>query len=166
MMNTIFVLAILHILFIIYVAPVILILFAVVYVITTKSIDITCKILIIIIIILCILLVFITLIHIKADRPNDLYIKMKRINDSQSMIGLSKEQVVELLGEPRKTHKSSNTDEEVYLYNAGHIFKEITWRDRFTLWAKTYYYVFSVNFDKTDKVKSTLIEKSLKLYVP
>ncbi len=51
---------------------------------------------------------------------------MKEINDSQSIIGLLKKQVVELLGEPSKTRKSSN----VYLYNAGYIFKEVTWRNR------------------------------------
>lgn len=150
------------IMFMIYVAPVILILFTIIYVIRLKSIDITCKILIILIIILCILIVFTTLIHIKADKPSELYTKMKGINDSQSIIGLSKEQVEELLGKPSKTRKSSN----VYLYNAGNIFKEVNWRNRFSLWAKTYYYVFSVKFDETDKVKSTLMEESLELYVP
>ena len=34
-----------------------------------------------------------------SERPNDTYVKMKEINDNQSLIGLSKEQVVELLGE-------------------------------------------------------------------
>ena len=32
--------------------------------------------------------------------------------------------------------------------------------------SKTYYYVFSVDFDKIDKVESTFMEKSLELYVP
>lgn len=150
------------IMFAIYVAPVILILFAIIYVISSKSIDITCKILIIIIIVLCTLIVFTTLIHIEADRPDKLYTKMKKINDSQSIIGLSKEQVEELLGKPGKTRKSSS----VYLYNAGHIFKDVNWRKKFSLWSKTYYYVFFVNFDETDKVESTLLEESLELYVP
>lgn len=144
------------IMFAIYVAPVILILFTIIYVIRSKSIDITCKILIIIIIILCILIVFTTLIHIKADRPDELYSKMKEISDSQSIIGLSKGQVEELLGKPSKTDKSSS----VYLYNAGHIFKEVNWREKFSLWSKTYYYVFFVNFDETDKVESTLLEEN------
>ena len=34
---------------------------------------------------------------------------MKEINDSQSLIGLSKEQVEELLGKPGKTHKLSHS---------------------------------------------------------
>ena len=162
-MNFIFALVIpLLMMFMIYVAPIILILFAIIYVINSKSIDITCKILIIAIIILCILIVFITLIHIEPDKPNELYTKMKEINDSQSVIGLSKEQVEELLGKPPKTHKSGS----VYLYNAGYIFKDINWRRHFSLWAKTYYYVFSVNFDENDKVESTLMEESLELYVP
>ncbi len=150
------------IMFVIYIAPVILILFTIIHVINSKSIDITCKILIIIIIILCILIVFTTLIHIEADKPSELYTKMKRINDSQSIIGLSKEQVEELLGKPVRTRKSSN----VYLYNAGKIVKEVNWRNCFSLWTKTYYYVFSVKFDETDEVESTLMEESLELYVP
>ncbi len=162
-MNFIFALVIpLLIMFKIYVAPVILILFAIIYVISSKSIDKTCKILIIAIIILCILIVFITLIHIEPDKPSELYTKMKEINDSQSIIGSSKEQVEELLGKPCKTHKSGS----VYLYNAGHIFKEVNWKNRFSLWSKTYYYVFSVNFDETDKVESTWMKESLELYVP
>ena len=166
-MNFIFALVIpLLMMFMIYVVPVILILFAMIYVISSKSIDITCKILIIAIIILCILIVFITLIHIEPDKPNELYTKMKEINDSQGIIGLSKEQVVELLGKPAKINKSKDTDKEVYLYNAGYIFKEIDWRKKFTLWSKTYYYVFSVNFDQTDKAESTSLKESLELYVP
>ena len=87
---------------------------------------------------------------------------MKGINDSQSIIGLSKEQVEELLGKPAKIRKSGS----LYLYNAGNIFKEINWRNRFSLWSKTYYYVFSVKFDEADRVESTLMEESLELYVP
>lgn len=34
-----------------------------------------------------------------SERPDDTYVKMKEIEDNQSLIGLSKEQVVELLGE-------------------------------------------------------------------
>ena len=34
-----------------------------------------------------------------SERPDDTYVKMKEIVDSQSLIGLSKEQVVDLLGE-------------------------------------------------------------------
>lgn len=34
-----------------------------------------------------------------SERPDDTYVKMKEITDNQSLIGLSKEQVVELLGE-------------------------------------------------------------------
>ena len=34
-----------------------------------------------------------------SERPDDTYVKMKEIADNQSLIGLSKEQVIELLGE-------------------------------------------------------------------
>lgn len=33
-----------------------------------------------------------------SERPDDTYVKMKKIEDNRSLIGLSKEQVVELLG--------------------------------------------------------------------
>ena len=165
-MNAILILALMFILFMIYVAPVVLIVFFVVYVITRKSIDITSKILIILIIMLCILIVFATLIHIEADKPDELYIKMKQINDSKTVIGLSKEEVTETLGKPAKIEKYKDTDKEVYLYRAGQIFKEVDWREKFTLWAKTYYYVFFVNFDEASKVESTYIKESLELYMP
>lgn len=124
--------------------------------IRTKSISTIFKIIIIIIILLCIFIILITIIN---QKPNDLYREMKRINDNESLIGLSKEQVVELLGEPSKIYKDSDIGKEVYKYNAGHIFVEITF------WGKTHWYVLSINFDETDKVESTLMKESLELVI-
>ncbi len=37
-----------------------------------------------------------------SAKPDDTYVKIKEINENQSLIGLSKEQVVKLLGERKK----------------------------------------------------------------
>ena len=59
--------------------------------IRTKVISKTFKILIIITILLCVCII---LTNIKSERPNNLYIEMKEMNDNQSLIGLSKEELL------------------------------------------------------------------------
>ena len=49
-----------------------------------------------------------------SEKPDEIYTKMKELNDSEKLIGLSKEQVVELLGEPQK-----NSRDDLYTYDAG-----------------------------------------------
>ena len=39
--------------------------------------------------------------NIKSEKGDELYVKMKELNDNQSLIGLSLEEVVELLGKPK-----------------------------------------------------------------
>ena len=136
-----------------------LIIAAIVWLITTKLISKTFKILIVIIVLLCIFIMYITLVNIKTS---DLYVKMKEINDSQKLIGLSEEEVIELLGEPEKTRIYSDVNKKVYLYNAGYIFKELS-LGRYTILSKTYYQVLSINFDENGKVESTLLKYSLEL---
>ena len=81
-----------------------------------------------------------------SAKPDEQYTEMNEINDNQSLIGLSKEQVVELLGKPDWAE-----DERTYYYDAGKVtnylfFVEITSYDLF-IW-----------FDENDIVKSTAIE--------
>ena len=83
-----------------------------------------------------------------SERPNDTYVKMKEINDKQSLIGLSQEQIIELLGEPY-----GNTDADRYYYDAGKITNYITGGHR-------KFYIFEVYFDENDIVKSTSIRES------
>ncbi len=82
-----------------------------------------------------------------SARPDDTYIEMKKMNDNKSLIGLSKEQIEELLGE--KTDK----DGDVYFYSAGTITNHITGGHR-------KFYIFEVYFDENDIVKSTSIRES------
>ena len=84
-----------------------------------------------------------------SERPDDTYIEMKKMNDNKSLIGLSKEQIVEMLGE--KTDKYKN--EDIYLYSAGTITDYITGGHR-------KFYILKVYFDENDIVKSTSISES------
>lgn len=84
-----------------------------------------------------------------SARPNDTYIEMKKMNDNKNLIGLSKKQIEELLGEKTDKYK----DEDVYYYSAGTITNYITGGHR-------KFYIFEVYFDENDIVKSTSIRES------
>ena len=149
------------IMFIIYVGPFIFVFSSILFVLTRKSIDIISRILTVMIILVITFLSFITLIKF-IDKPSAYYSKMKQINDSKSIIGLSKEEVENKLGKPGKTKKSEN----IYLYDAGTLFRDVTFVNHYDLWAKTYYYALFVYFDENDIVKSTSLKESLEFYVP
>ena len=114
-------LVLLLIIVMIYVGPFILVLSSIIFVLTRKSIDIISRILIAINILLIAFLLFVTLIKF-IDEPGKNYSKMRGINNSKSMIGLSKEEVENKLGKPGKIEKSEN----VYLYDAGTLHREVT----------------------------------------
>ena len=116
---------------------------------------------IVIIILICTFLLFITTIKF-IDEPSKYYSKMKQVNDSKSIIGLTKEEVENKLGKPGRIKKSEN----IYLYNAGTLMKEVIFVKHYDLWRKLHYYVLFVNFDEDDIVKSTSLKKSLEFYVP
>ena len=149
------------ILFMIYVGPFILVFSSIIFVLTRKSIDIVSRILIVIIILVITFLLFITLIKIN-DKPSEYYSKMKQINDSKSIVGLSKNEVENKLGEPGKIKETEN----MYLYDAGTLFRDVTFVNHYDLWVKTYYYALFVYFDENDIVKSTSLKESLEFYVP
>lgn len=149
------------IMFMIYVGPFILVFSSIIFVLTRKSIDIISRFLIVIIILLITFLLFITLIKF-TNKPSEYYSKMQQINDSKSIIGLSKEEVENKLGKPGKIKKAEN----IYLYNAGTLFRNVTFVNHYDLWVKTYYYALFVYFDENDIVESTSLKKSLEFYVP
>lgn len=95
------------IMFIIYVGPFILVLSSIIFVLTRKSIDIISRILIAINILLIAFLLFVTLIKF-IDEPGENYSKMRGINNSKSMIGLSKEEVKNKLEKLRSIKKAEN----------------------------------------------------------
>lgn len=90
----------------------------------------------------------------ERERPDDQYMKMKEIYANDSLIGLSKEEVVNKLGKPMKTYYYKNTDEESYTYNAGAIHIGIIW-GKCNIFTTRHGYHFTVYFDKEEKAKST-----------
>lgn len=119
--------------------------------ITTEKIG--SKILKTLIIIVILLYGSIIIVNFKTETPDNLYTEIKEINDDQSLIGLSSEEVIKLLGEPKHEY-SSGEDKKRYIYSAGEIFKE-------SYWGYSYsheYYVFYVSFDENDKVENTFIK--------
>ena len=83
-----------------------------------------------------------------SAKPDKVYIEAKKLNDNNTLIGLSKEEVVGLLGEPL-----SSTD-TMYVYSAG---KKT---DYIFLGEREFYKLF-VFFDEYDRVKSTKIDLPL-----
>lgn len=86
------------------------------------------------------------------------YIKMTELNDNKSLIGLSEEEVIELLGEPidKTNHDQLGFKGTYYTYGAGVTFKR-------TIFGDTYgrkYYQLKIIFDENGIVKSTYIKES------
>ena len=81
-----------------------------------------------------------------SGKPDKIYTKMKELNDSERLIGLSKEEVIELLGEPQK-----NSRDNLYIYDAG------TLTNYLFLGEREFYDLF-IWFDENDIVKSTEID--------
>ena len=152
-MNIFIALAIILSLFIPYIICSILAI-VVIGVINTKSIkNKKSKILIIVIILLCVLIVS---INFKDEKPNDSYIEMNNISDSQELIGLSKEQVIALLGEPAyEYNKEKNT---IFRYSAGGIEKGLFLFNKAIHISNYETYKFEVVFNEDNKVESTHIQ--------
>ncbi len=123
----------------------------IIWTIITKKI--ASKILKILIIMVVLLYGTIIIGSFKTEKPNDLYTEIKKMNDDQSLIGLSSEEVINLLGEPESEYNSEE-DGKKYVYSAGNILKE-------SYWGYSYsheYYKFYIFFDENDKVKDTSIK--------
>jgi len=85
----------------------------------------------------------------ESARPDKLYTEMKEINDNQSLIGLSKEEVIGLLGNPY--NGIDTEDKSVFEYDAGKISNRL-------FFGESNFYKFIIVFDENDKVKSTSIK--------
>lgn len=107
------------------------------------------------IIIIMVILLYATIImgSFKNVKPDSTYIKIKKIYDNQSLIGLTEEEVIEMLGEPEDEYNNGKNGKE-YNYYAGKLFKESYWGYSYT----TEYYELYVSFDENGKVKNTLIK--------
>ena len=124
----------------------------IIWTITTKKI--ASKILKASIIIVVLLYGTIIIGNFKNEKPDNLYTQIKEINDNQSLIGLSSDEVIKLLGEPKHEYNNSRENKKEYVYYAGKIFKE-------SYWGYSYsheYYEFYISFDENDKVEHTLMK--------
>lgn len=82
-----------------------------------------------------------------SAKPDETYAEMAELSDNQSLIGLSKEQVVKLLGKPDHTEN----DEDVYLYDAGKV-------TNYLFFGESDFYELRIIFDENDIVKNTSIK--------
>ena len=87
-----------------------------------------------------------TMLYISA-KPDKLYTEMKEINESERLIGLTKEQVIELLGKPR-----GEENKDVYYYDAGKVTNYLFFGERD-------FYELRIIFDENNKVKYTSIKE-------
>lgn len=120
-------------------------------IVTTKKI--ASKTLKIIIIMVILLYAMIIMGSFKNVKPDSTYIKSKEIYDNQTLIGLTEEKVIEMLGEPEDKYNNEKYGKEYYYY-AGKILKESYWGYSYT----TEYYELHVQFDNNDKVKKVLMK--------
>ena len=89
----------------------------------------------------------------KFEKPNELYIKMQEFNNNQSLVGLTKEEVIEILGEPESEYNTEENEKE-YSYYAGSMRKEWYFGKCYT----TEHYEINIYFDEDEKVKYTNIK--------
>ena len=101
--------------------------------------------------------VCVTFANIKDERPNDLCAKVRKIDNNESLIGLPKEEVDKLLGEPIYEYKSRDNKRE-YRYGAGEVSKGIFLWDHCLIFDCSYSCVLNVCFDENDKVIWTSIQ--------
>lgn len=93
---------------------------------------------------------------LKEERPDELCKKMQEICDNQTLIGLSKEEVKEMLGKPKEEYNNESGD--IYSYYAGGIDTGLFWNDKTIFLDYDYGCELSILFDKNYKVESTSIK--------
>lgn len=95
----------------------------------------------------------------ERQNPDELYLEMKQYDSNNNLIGLSKEEVVILLGEPDNiTEYKGNT--LYYTYNAGILYEGVIW-GKHNIFTTKHYYRFSIDFDEDGKVESTSMREAV-----
>lgn len=85
----------------------------------------------------------------ESARPDKTYTEMKEINENQSFIGLSKEDVIKLLGNTYKEINNGN-GKIIYEYDAGKITNRL-------FFGESDFYKLRIFFDENEKVETTSI---------
>lgn len=90
----------------------------------------------------------------QSETPDSKHIRTKEINDNKTLIGLTEEETIKLLGEPNDEYKNKEGEKQ-YTYSAGSISKKTYWGYA----SSSEYYEFCISFDKNNKVKETTIKQ-------
>lgn len=114
------------------------------------------KILKTLIIIIILFLGFIILSNFKDEKPDELCKEMTEISNSQSLVGLSKKEVEEVLGKPK--YDFNNETVNVYAYNAGSLTKGIIFMNRTLILDCIYGCELRIVFDENDRVEYTSVK--------
>ena len=128
---------------------------AVIFISITHTKLIKSKVLKILISISILLCVCILVFNVRDERLDTLCAEMNEINDNQILIGMSKEQVIELLGEPEEQINEENIH---YRYNAGSFDKGLFLFNTTIFFDSSYGCKLWVHFDENGKVKNTSIQ--------
>ena len=91
----------------------------------------------------------------KDEKGNYLYIQMKGISDNQSLIGLSKEEIIKILGNP--IYEFNDQSGNVYAYNAGTLTQGTFFINTTLILDCAYSAELRIFFDEKDKVEYTRI---------
>ena len=135
----------------VYIGPVVLLVFAIKWIIKTTSISKKFKIILLVIISICVCIV---LSNYRNETIDEKYIKLNEIVNNESLIGLSEDEVVELLGKPGYIDTDPRQGFTFYEYGAGTIYEEWFWGKCY----KTKYYRLTILFDKNGIAKIASIK--------
>lgn len=93
---------------------------------------------------------------LKEERPNELCEKMQEISDNQTLVGLSKKEVEETLGEPVESYNDKAGN--IYIYYGGKMDTGLFWGNTTIFFDYEYSCEFRIFFNENDIVKSTAIK--------
>lgn len=106
------------------------------------------------IILIAIILLGVFIMLYNYEIIDNLYIEMNKIVDNKSLIGLSKEEVIELLGEPRYEYIGIDNTQN-YTYSAGTASKQHFWSSEYNRKV----YDLEIDFDKNGKVEYVYVKE-------
>lgn len=128
---------------------VVAIIIGLIFLIKTKQISKTFKIIIIALILFCAFFLF-----YDYEIISDSYIEMNEMVDDKRLIGLLEEEVIELLGEPIYKYIGIDNTQN-YTYSAGTISKKHFWSSEYNQKV----YELNIDFDKNGKVEYVNIKE-------
>lgn len=127
----------------IWLIPILIVAIGLTFLIKTKRISKTFKIIIIALTLFCAFILF-----YDYEIISDSYKEMNEMVDNKRLIGLSKEEVIELLGEPMCEYKDIT-------YSAGTTSKKHFWSREYNRKV----YELEIDFDKNGKVKNAYVKE-------